>query len=278
MQKNNDKRAKTLLKRLVWFFSTQVGIDCLKMVWFCRRLLIFLQDYLVFRTKYSGKFELLPCLHDRFEQSGNIANEYFWADLYIAQKIFAAAPSRHVDVGSRIDGFVAHVASFREIEVFDIRALENTIPNVSFKVRNFMQKDSSLDKTCDSLSCLHALEHFGLGRYGDKIEPYGYEDGFRNMAAMLQNGGVFYLATPIGEERIEFNGQHVFSPDTILKLAESCDLALIDFVTAADVCGSGSQPVSMVTFSKLKELRYSLGIFTFRKISDNKNQQQARTI
>ena len=31
---------------------------------------------------------------------------------------------RHVDIGSRLDGFVAHVASFREIEVLDIRPLK----------------------------------------------------------------------------------------------------------------------------------------------------------
>ena len=37
--------------------------------------------------------------------------------------IYAARPEKHVDVGSRVDGFVAHVASFREIEVFDVRPI-----------------------------------------------------------------------------------------------------------------------------------------------------------
>jgi hypothetical protein len=36
---------------------------------------------------------------------------------------------------------------------------------------------STPDGYCDSLSCLHALEHFGLGRYGDPIDPRGHEKG-----------------------------------------------------------------------------------------------------
>ncbi|MBV5330073.1 MAG: DUF268 domain-containing protein, partial [Chlorobium sp.] len=47
---------------------------------------------------------------------------------------------------------------------------------------------------CDSLSCLHALEHFGLGRYGDPIDPHGYADGLRNMVKILRQGGLFYLS------------------------------------------------------------------------------------
>jgi len=37
-----------------------------------------------------------------------------------------------VDIGSRVDGFVAHVASFREIEVFDVRPISAQIPASSF--------------------------------------------------------------------------------------------------------------------------------------------------
>jgi hypothetical protein len=36
-------------------------------------------------------------------------------------------PVRHIDIGSRIDGFVANVAAFRKIEVLDVR---NFAPSV----------------------------------------------------------------------------------------------------------------------------------------------------
>ena len=68
------------------------------------------------------------------------------------------------------------------------------------------------------MSCLHALEHFGLGRYGDKLDPDGYLKGLRNMLEMLAPGGRFYLSAPIGRQRIEFNAHRVFSVDYLIKL------------------------------------------------------------
>lgn len=51
-----------------------------------------------------------PCLHDRYEEAGTTESEYFWQDLLVARMIHDAEPQKHVDIGSRVDGFVAHVA------------------------------------------------------------------------------------------------------------------------------------------------------------------------
>src|SRR5215475_9848858 len=67
--------------------------------------------------------ELNPCLKDRYEDSGVASGHYFHQDLLVARRVHARAPRVHVDVGSRVDGFIAHVASFREIEVLDIREM-----------------------------------------------------------------------------------------------------------------------------------------------------------
>ena len=56
-----------------------------------------------------------PCLRDRYEAGGVASGHYFHQDLLVAQWLNAANPQRHIDVGSRVDGFVAHVAAFREI-------------------------------------------------------------------------------------------------------------------------------------------------------------------
>ena len=37
----------------------------------------------------------------------------------------------------------------------------------------------------DSLSCLHAIEHFGLGRYSDPIDINGHIKGLENMISLL---------------------------------------------------------------------------------------------
>ena len=108
-----------------------------------------------------------PCLNDWGAESGTASGHYFHQDLLVASRIFENSPKIHVDIGSRIDGFVAHVAAFRKIEIFDVRPLGKTIPNMVFKQVDFMNPDFHMHHYCDSISSLHAIEHFGLGRYGD---------------------------------------------------------------------------------------------------------------
>lgn len=94
--------------------------------------------------------------------------------------IFQNKPEKHIDIGSRVDGFVAHLASFREVFVFDIRNIESKVKNIHFVQADLMRFDENLTESTDSISCLHALEHFGLGRYGDEIYYWAYLKGFNH--------------------------------------------------------------------------------------------------
>lgn len=165
---------------------------------------------------------LYPCLGDRYAESGSASGHYFHQDLLVARRIHDRRPDRHIDVGSRIDGFVAHVAAFRPIEVIDLRPLPNDIPNVTFRQADLMAPlQDQLRECCDSLSCLHALEHFGLGRYGDPVEYDGHLRGLDNLHGILKQGGTFYLSVPIGPQRIEFNAHRVFSVRYMLECLEN---------------------------------------------------------
>ncbi|MBT0653116.1 DUF268 domain-containing protein [Geomobilimonas luticola] len=172
------------------------------------------------------------CLEDRLQQSGTIKGHYFHQDLLVARRIYLDNPGTHVDVGSRIDGFVAHVASFRLIEVLDIRPLSNSIPNIRFMQADLMAPvDKNLEDYADSVSCLHALEHFGLGRYGDPVNYDGYLLGLNNLLLILKKGGKLYLSVPIGPQRIEFNAQRVFSVSFLLKyFSGKCHIKQFSFV------------------------------------------------
>lgn len=162
-----------------------------------------------------------PCLSDRYDSSGVANGQYFHQDLLVAQQIYAAKPDRHVDVGSRVDGFVAHVATYMPIEVIDIRPLSTTAANISFTQRDLMVADHAFDAYTDSLSCLHTLEHFGLGRYGDPIDYDGYLKGFDNLARMVKPGGTFYLSLPISRrQRIEFDAHRLFGVPHVVEMVE----------------------------------------------------------
>lgn len=183
----------------------------------------FTKDYEQFKSLLNNdsEFPLFcnnPQLTDKDASCATLPDHYFLQDLIIAQLIFKNNPLKHIDIGSRIDGFVAHVASFREIEVLDIRPLDMQIPNVRFKQVDIMNERHLPNDYCDSLSCLHAIEHFGLGRYGDPIDPYGHVKGFHNMTKILQSGGTMYLSAPIGHQHIEFNAHRVFNLDYLVRM------------------------------------------------------------
>ena len=157
----------------------------------------------------------LPILTEWDEAAGAMG-AYFFQDLLVARWICEDSPKRHVDVGSRIDGFIGHLAVFREVEVIDIRPQPLVVPNVVFHQLDLMAAlpEAWLEAT-DSLSCLHTIEHFGLGRYGDPVDPDGHLKGLEQLKRMVRPGGRLVLSTPVGRERVEFNAHRVFSPATV---------------------------------------------------------------
>lgn len=218
------------------------------------------------KTAFS-RFDVFPCLDDRFEQSGSARGHYFHQDLFVAGQIFQNSPSLHVDIGSRVDGFVAHIASFRKIQVFDIRALRLHHKNIEFVQCNLMTDiPLNLINYCDSLSCLHALEHFGLGRYGDPIDIDGHLRGLRNIVKILKPGGRFYFSAPIGRvQRIEFNAHRVFSLRYLIELFES-DFE-VESISCVDDNGDFYPRVSP-TKSEVETsygYHYGCGIFELKK-------------
>lgn len=252
-------------KKIYWVLCVQFGFDIRRLARSLRGLPRFFADWYQFRKEYKGQLDLLPCLYDWYEEGGATKNEYFWQDLYVARNIFISNPEKHVDIGSRIDGFVAHVASFREIEIFDIRPVTSLIPGVIFRQANLMNPPDSLAEYCDSLSCLHALEHFGLGRYGDPIDPHGYSAGLSNMTGILRPGGMFYLSVPIGKERVEFNAHRIFDPVSLLRLAAANGLILKEFAWIGASRNFVQSTCPEQDIVELGKLHYTLGIFTFVK-------------
>lgn len=177
----------------------------------------FIRNYFSFRNQFKNNEKLfaegnlMPCLADRYATAGDCSNHYFYQDVFIASLVYKNNPVRHIDIGSRMDGFVTHVASFREIEVFDIREYKTGIKNIKFVKADLMLPDEKLIEYADSVSCLHAIEHFGLGRYGDPIDFWGFAKGLDNIYKILKKNGKFYFSVPIGLQRIEFDAHRVFS-------------------------------------------------------------------
>lgn len=215
---------------------------------------------------YDFHFQIRPQLLDRFDNAGMMKGAYFNQDLLVAQKIFAKNPANHTDIGSRIDGFVAHVASFRKIKVFDIRKIEQSFFNIEFEQRDIMNFYPDLENSCDSISSLHAIEHFGLGRYTDPININGHLIALENIYKYLKTGGTFYFAVPIGQrQRVEFNAHRVFSLSYLLNIfKDNYDLITFSYV---DDLGSLHRDINLThdQINNTFNLHYGCGIFELCK-------------
>lgn len=180
-----------------------------------------------FRVKFSDAF---PILTDMTDSAGIAGGHYFHQDLWAARKIFLKRPEQHLDIGSRVDGFIAHLLAFMPVTVVDIRPMTSTIAGLTFFQDDASELRNLPDGSVPSLSTLHAAEHFGLGRYTDPIDPNAC---FRFMSALervLARGGRLYFSVPIGRERVEFNAHRVFAPQTILQAFSALELVSFSFV------------------------------------------------
>jgi hypothetical protein len=161
IKSDNDKTSniKKILKRLIKSFIYILG----KFGFYPAKILL-LRLYPKYISHYR-EFERLngkitskqPILDDYTDVAGTASGHYFHQDLLVASFIYLSNPTRHIDIGSRIDGFVAHVAGYRKIEVMDVRDLNNIgHQNITFIKSDLMDnKDVQLGIT-DSISCLHA--------------------------------------------------------------------------------------------------------------------------
>ena len=71
---------------------------------------------------------LFVVLADRYDSAGVAKGHYFFQDLWAARKIYLVKPSKHVDIGSSVMGFVSHLLVFMDkVEVIDIRSLESKV-------------------------------------------------------------------------------------------------------------------------------------------------------
>lgn len=247
--------------KVIQFVLDQVGINLLK----TKNLLYFTKYFsdIIKYKKLNGNIDIFfPVLGEHKKTSGVITDHYFYQDLLVASYIFKNKPIKHIDIGSRIDGFVANVASFRKIEVFDLRKNFIKFKNIKFKILNLTKIKKTYHNCTDSISCLHTIEHFGLGRYGDEIDPDSYKKAFNNLIKMLKKNGLLYISFPISNiNKTFFNLERKFAPKDILKWSSELKLLNFDYI---DEKQNLNLNVDLLNLNK--KIYKGCGIYTFEKI------------
>lgn len=156
-------------------------------------------------------------IRDKYAFAGT-ANNYFFQDLWAARLILRSKVKKHFDIGSRLDGFIAHLlAADIDVTMIDVREFPEKIEHLNTIVDDATNLNGIPDESIESMSALCSLEHFGLGRYGDPIDPEACFKCFKQIQKKLKKGGRLYISVPVGMERVEFNAHRIFYADTIVK-------------------------------------------------------------
>lgn len=168
--------------------------------------------------------DLYPCLGDKLP-STPVDPTYFYQDTWAARKLFASGPRFHVDIGSTAL-LVGVLAQFTHVCSLDIRPLTAKVDGL-VACRGSVLALPLASRSVTSLSSLCVLEHVGLGRYGDSLDPRGTDRAASELQRVLAPGGDLYLSVPVEDrDRVYFNAHRTFSVASFL--AKFPELALMD--------------------------------------------------
>ena len=151
-------------------------------------------------------------------EAGNFGQEYFFQDIWAANKIYRSNVKKVYDIGSRVDGFIAHLLAMEiSVTMLDIRPFPHNIEGLNFLQANAMDMSNIPDNSFETVTALCSFEHFGLGRYGDPVDYDGWKKALHEVKRKLKVGGKFYLSVPVGrKDRLEWNAHRIFNPCSIL--------------------------------------------------------------
>lgn len=202
--------------------------------------------------------DLHPCLTDGGRYTP-FDPHYFYQAAWLARRLPGFKPERHIDIGSSVMTIGVLSATVSTIFV-DYRPLLTGMSNLRSIAADIISLPFKTNRV-ESLSCLHVIEHIGLGRYGDRIDPEGSGKAARELQRVLKERGRLYLSVPVGRERVCFNAHRVFRPHTVLALFEA--LSLVEFSFVDD----GGALVENQPLTAAAECEYGCGLFIFEKPS-----------
>lgn len=199
---------------------------------------------------------LMPCLLDRTARTP-FDPHYFYQGAWLARELARARPAFHTDVGSSV--LMVSVMSAHVPTVFvDYRPIAPGLDGI-LPVAASLTGLPFADRSIASVSCLHVVEHVGLGRYGDPLDPMGSTRALAELARVVAPGGRLYLSVPVGRERVCFNAHRVFDPATIVAGVAPLGLARFSLVDDAGRFRPEAAP------GEATECEYGCGMFVFER-------------
>jgi len=199
------------------------------------------------------------CLDDKTQLTG-FDRHYIYHPAWAARVLANVRPRRHTDFSSTLH-FCSLVSAFIPVDFYDYRPAPLQLTGLNSLGADLLSLPFQ-DNSLESVSCMHVLEHVGLGRYGDPIDPNGDIKAIRELCRVLAPGGSLLIAVPVGEARVQFNAHRVYRHRDFISYFEGLDLVEFALIPDGDVPNGliYAAPEHLVDVQK-----YGCGCYWFKK-------------
>lgn len=170
--------------------------------------------------------------------------------LYDALDHYPVRGKQLVIVGSETPWYECIAAEYgAAVMTIEYRKVVCTIPGLEVVTP---EQFAAHPRRFDAALSISAIEHDGLGRYGDALDPDGDIRAMADFKRLLKDGGILFLSVPVGLDALVWNAHRVYGRKRLPRLLEGWRiLAAYDFHDAMlDKGPLGSfdnQPVFVLT-------------------------------
>lgn len=221
----------------------------------------FIRDWIRYKKRAPNEkivgINLFPILDEKVTLTPFDAH-YYYQEIWAMKQILKCRPKKHVDLASKYN-FSGYLSLFLPVDFVDLRPINAHLPGLKIIPADILHLTYKSNSVV-SLSSLHVIEHIGLGRYGDSIDPDGTKKAIKEMIRVVKPGGYIYLSLPIGKYRMCFNAHRIHTPEMIINEFTKCTL------TEFSVVDDNGNLHEKVDWRKYSELHYGCGLFIFQKI------------
>jgi SAM-dependent methyltransferase len=203
--------------------------------------------------------DLFPCLDDNSTNTG-FDRHYVFHVAWAVRIVKAINPAFHTDISSSLY-FCTTLSAFIPVKFYDYRPAQLDLDQLSSESAD-LTKLSFADNSLDSLSCLHTIEHIGLGRYGDPIDYDGDLKAIAELKRVVKPGGSLLFVTPVGKPKIMYNAHRIYSYDQIIASFEGFELKEFSLVPDREADGG---LIRNATKELSDKQHYGCGCFWFVK-------------
>ena len=157
--------------------------------------------------------DIFPCLFENIPYT-RFDTHYIYHTAWAARKVKEIDAKEHVDISSSLY-FSGIVSAFKPVRFYDFRPAKLNLSDLTSDKANLLNLPFE-NSSINSLSCMHTVEHIGLGRYGDEIDPEGDLKAAKELSRVVRPGGSLLFVVPVGKPRIQFNAHMVYSYDMVI--------------------------------------------------------------